>query len=135
MRVLLADDQSDVRRALRLLLEQEPDLSIVGEADQIGNLLSELQTTLADLVLLDWELPHADATNALRSDGHLMATLRAIRPELLIIALSGLPEARELALAAGVDGFISKGEPPDRLLTTLREVVAGGRRKASGDDE
>jgi DNA-binding NarL/FixJ family response regulator len=112
MRVLLADDQTKVRSALRLLLEQEPGLSVVGEAAEAEDLLAQVEVTQPDLVLLDWELP------GLRTDDRLSA-LRALCPQLKVIALSGQPEARRAALSAGADAFVSKGEPPERLLAAL----------------
>jgi DNA-binding NarL/FixJ family response regulator len=116
MRVLLADDQTRVRSALRLLLEQEQGISVVGEAAEVENLLVQVEATQPDLVLLDWELP------GLRTDDWL-STLRTLCPRLKVIALSGQPEARRAALAAGADAFVSKGDPPERLLTTLYAVA------------
>ena len=114
MRVLLADDQSKVRSALRLLLEQEPGMSVVGEAVEAGDLLAQVEATQPDLVLLDWELP------GLRTDDWL-STLRTLCPRLKVIALSGQPEARWAALATGADAFVSKGDPPERLLAAVND--------------
>jgi DNA-binding NarL/FixJ family response regulator len=118
MRVLLADDQSKVRSALRLLLRQEPELSVVGEAVEVESLLAQTETARPDLVLLDWELPGLSTVD-------LLPALRALCPRLQVIVLSGRPEARRAALAAGADAFVSKGDPPERLLKTLRAVGAG----------
>ena len=118
MRVLLADKQTKVRSALRLLLEQEPGLSVVGEAAEAEDLLAQVEATQPDLVLLDWELLDQGGAATL-------AGLRAARPGLVVIALSGRSEARQAALAAGADAFVSKGDPPERLLTTLRAVGTG----------
>jgi DNA-binding NarL/FixJ family response regulator len=114
MRVLLADDQSKVRSALRLLLEQGPGMSVVGEAVEARDLLAQVEATQPDLVLLDWELP------GLRTDDWL-STLRMLCPRLKVIALSGQPEARRAALAAGADAFVSKGDPPERLLAAVSD--------------
>ena len=114
MRVLLADDQSKVRSALRLLLEQEPELSGVSEATDADELLAQVGTVCPDIVLLDWELPGLP-----RHD--LLSTLRARCPHLKVIALSGRPEARQAALAVGADAFVSKGEPPERLLAAVND--------------
>ena len=81
MRVLLADDQSKVRSALRLLLEQEPGMSVVGEAVEDEDLLAQVEATQPDLVLLDWELP------GLRTDDWL-STLRTLCPRLKVIVCS-----------------------------------------------
>ena len=114
MRVLLADDQSKVCSALRLLLEQQPDIHILGEAVDSTGLLDWVKVTCPDVVLLDWELP------GLETDS-LLPTLRELCPCLKVIALSGRPEARQAALDAGVDAFVSKGDPPERLLAAVND--------------
>jgi len=114
MRVLLADDQSKVRSALRLVLEQQPGVSILGEAVDITGLLDWMKATCPDLVLLDWELPGFETDR-------LLLTLRELCPCLAVIALSGRAEARQAALDAGVDAFVSKGDPPERLLAAVND--------------
>lgn len=113
MRVLVADDHPQVRSALGLLLEHEPQVQVVGEATYAEDLIHQIRETQPDLVLLDWELPGLPAIDLLR-------TIRTYRPGLLVIALSGRPEAHHSALLAGVDDFISKGNPPEQVLTILR---------------
>jgi DNA-binding NarL/FixJ family response regulator len=123
VRIFLADDQAKVRSALRLLLDQEPGLQVVGEADEAKGLLAQVKATNPDLILLDWELPDLSLTNSSMGSGsRLLATLRAHCPGLRVIVLSGQLEARQASLAAGADAFVSKGEPPDRLLATLRAI-------------
>ena len=112
MQILLADDQAKVRSALRLLLEQEPNLDVLGEAVDTQGLLDWVRVVNPDVVLLDWGLPGL-------SHNGVVSELRAICPHLLVIALSGKSEAHQEALDAGVDAFVSKGDPPDRLLATL----------------
>jgi two-component system response regulator DesR len=112
MRILLADDQSTVRSALRLLFEQEPEVCVIAEAVDAAQMLCQARRSRPDLVLLDWELPGSPA------DG-LIPELRALLPDVCIIALSGHPEAEKLAMAAGVDRFVSKGEPPEELLRAV----------------
>jgi len=114
MRVLVADDHSEVRSALHLLLEQEPGLTFVGDVVEADGLLPQIKTTCPDLLLLDWELP------GLRSV-EIVPALRALCPQLSVIALSGLPEARAAALKAEVDAFVSKGDPPERLLALVKK--------------
>jgi DNA-binding NarL/FixJ family response regulator len=110
---LLADDQPKVRFALRVLLERQPGLAIVGEATDRNDLLDRVATTLPDVVLLGWELPGMTAKDSL-------SRLRRIRPDLLVIALSGRCEARHAALSAGADAFVSKRDPPECLLAAIR---------------
>src|SRR6185503_17911068 len=112
MHVLLADDQAGVRSALRFLLEQEPGIIVVGEAAEAETLLAQEMAIQPDLVLLDWELPGSQATD-------LLLALRSRYRRTMVIALSGRPEACQEALDAGVDAFVSKGEPPERLLAAM----------------
>lgn len=122
MRILLADDQARVRSALRLLLEQEPGLCVVGEAAETEEILAQIQATRPDLMLLDWELPGLALASSIRSGKQLLSVLHGHCPDLRVIALSGQLEARQAALAAGADAFVSKGDPPERLLATLRKL-------------
>ncbi len=120
MRVLLADDQLSVRSALRLLLENESELEIVGEVDSVLDLLAQTQKLRPDLVLLDWELPDLQAQPV------ILGALRLLCPNLQVVILSGYPEVRERAISAGADAFISKGDSPEKLLAALH-TIAGWR--------
>ena len=115
MRVLLADDRPHVRSALQILLKYEPEVYVVGEANDASSLLAQIQVIDPDVTLLDWELPGLSAIGSL-------SALRAKFPHLLVIALSGRPEARQEALDAGADAFISKIEPPEQLLAALHTL-------------
>ena len=112
MRILLADPQAKVRFALRVLLERRPDFQVVGEAACAEELLTLAATACPDLVLLDWSVTGAMAEG-------LMVALRRECPSAGVIVLSGRPEAREAALAAGADTFVSKGHPPEYLLAAV----------------
>lgn len=116
MQILLADDNPEVRSALRLLLEQEPTLALVTEAVNTEGLLAHLSESCPTAVLLDWELPGLHNSDFLR-------ILRSCCPEMKVIALSSKFEAQQEALAARVDAFISKSEPPEKILTTIRSLV------------
>jgi DNA-binding NarL/FixJ family response regulator len=120
MRILLADAQPKVRFALRVLLEREPGLAIVGEASDGDDLLRGVARMLPDVVLLGWELPGLVTTDA-------VSLLRGAHPDVLVIALSVRSETRSAALSAGADAFVSKGDPPERLLAALR--TQGGHRR------
>jgi two-component system response regulator DesR len=113
MRILLADDQAKVRSALRLLLRLQPGMDVVGETAETEGLLGQVKEIRPDLILLDWELPGPTSNG-------LLTAIRARCPRLKVIALSGRPEARRAALEAGADAFVSKGAPPERLLSALR---------------
>ncbi len=92
-------------------------MEVVGEASDEDALHALMADTEPDLVLLDWQLTS-------RSSGALLAALKARHPGLKVIVLSGQPGSRRAALGAGADAFVSKGEPPERLLAALRAVAA-----------
>lgn len=126
MRVLLADDQDFVRSALRLLLEEETGITVVGEAKAANDLLALARATRPDLVLLSWELPGLVKNGLQGPQRTVLPELQALEPQPAVVALSGRPEAGRAALIAGAHGFVSKGDPPECLLTTLRALRAGG---------
>jgi len=117
MRVLLADDQAKVRSALELLLKQEPEMEVVGEVTEAEGLFAQVRGVRPDLVLLDWELPGL-------SGDDLSSAVRSLCAETKVIALSGRPEVRQAAIDAGADAFVSKGDPPERLLAALHAFSA-----------
>lgn len=122
--VYLADDQADIRSALQLLIEQEPETAVAGEARNAVSLIKGVCCTATDIVLLDWELPGLEMF-----EGGIADTVRQHRPNVKIVALSSRPGAKDSALAAGADLFVSKGDAPEVLLAALRKMVAGIERE------
>ena len=116
MRVILADGHRNVRTALRLLIEEEPEWRVEAEAPNAGLLLSLIAQKQPDLVLLDASLPG-------RRMQDLLAELRRTYPELMIIILSGRPENHQPALYSGANAYVSKGNPPEDLLKTLHTLM------------
>jgi DNA-binding NarL/FixJ family response regulator len=119
MHILIADNRPKVRFALRVLLERQPKIESVQEAVHAEDLLSRLEKASPDLVLIGWELP------GLASVGSLPALRRAC-PGASFIVLSGRPEARQAALSAGADAFVSKTDLPEKLLATVSECCSQG---------
>ena len=115
MRILLADEGTMARFALGALLEQRPGWTIVGEVVSADKLLPEIEATNPDLVLLNWNLPDLIADE-------FLPILSTRFPDLSVIVLSGRPETRLQAIAAGANAFVSKGDPPDRLLEAVSAV-------------
>lgn len=115
MRILVADNQSSARLALCTLLEQQFGWHVVGEVDSATNLMSQIEDTRPDLVLLDWSLPELEAEE-------LVKVLREKYCNISVIVLSGRPEMRLAALAVGADAFVSKADPPERLLAAISSV-------------
>jgi DNA-binding NarL/FixJ family response regulator len=112
IRILLADNQPRVRFALRSLLGQQVGLAVVGEAADADQLLALAVQVLPDVVLLGWDLRGLAPTD-------LLSALRRVCPHAHVIALSSRLEVRQAALAAGADAFVSKIDPPGRLLAAI----------------
>ena len=111
MRILIADDQHEVRFALRVLLDRQPGLTVINDTADADSLLARTEAACPDVLLLDWELPGLSVES--------LSVLRELCPALLVIALSGRPEMRSAALSAGVDAFVSKADPPEALLEAV----------------
>jgi DNA-binding NarL/FixJ family response regulator len=117
MRVLLADDNKQVRFALSALLQRRPEIVVAGEANDAVHLQSILAEAEVDLLLIDWGLPGLAETGSI-------STLRVNYPGLMIVVLSSRPELAHEALASGADDFVSKIDPPECLLGTIAACVA-----------
>jgi DNA-binding NarL/FixJ family response regulator len=114
LRILIADDDAEVRSALRILLKHQPDLEVISEAAATLDLAGQLAALRPDVLLLDWGL--------IESDSNGLADLRDVQPDLRIIIISGQSGVQQAALKTGAAAFVSKGDPPERLLTALRQL-------------
>lgn len=112
MRIILADHHLQPRRALMILLDEQPNFEVVGEAvdgDDLLRLASEMQ---ADAVLVDQELPLVGIND-------LITKLHALQASLLVVVMSSKPEYCAQMLEAGADAYISKMDQPACLLEFL----------------
>lgn len=120
IRILIADDHEVVRKGLALVLAQEPDFAVVGEAENGRLALEKASYLQPNLVVLDWKMPIMDG----------LATAAQIRqqlPDVRILLLSGAPieDAALDALDEGVDGFVHKDISPTDLAQAIRIVASG----------
>ena len=120
IRVLLADGQSLFREAVRVVLEAQPDLDVVGEAADGMQAVAEAERTEPDVALIDAHLPNADGIRA-------TAMIAERVPGCRILVLSEEEDERTLisALEAGATGFVTKGSPIGQLIETARRVHSG----------
>lgn len=106
-----------MRKALRELLENEPDLTVSWEAESVESALVQMQTLAPDLILTDLSLPGASGLE-------LVQTLRRVRPELRCLVVTGFDNSlyRTSALAVGAAGFVTKDDPAE-VLSAVRCVL------------
>jgi DNA-binding NarL/FixJ family response regulator len=116
MRIVLADSKERELAELRHLLEQDRELQVVGEADELGHLLTQVQDSQPNLVLLDWDLTGLSAHE-------FLYTLHSRYCPLKVIAFGDSRTGQYEALAAGADAYVCREEPMEWLLSTLRSVV------------
>ena len=120
IRVLIADDQQLLRSGFRAILDFEPDIEVVGEADD-GLGAVRLAAELApDVVLMDIRMPHLDG---LAATEQIMATDDP--PRVVVLTTFDLNEYVYRALRAGASGFLLKDAPSTRLLAAVRAAAGG----------
>ncbi|MGY1665590.1 response regulator [Geodermatophilus sp. SYSU D00696] len=122
IRVLVAEDQSMVRGALRALLELEPDITVVAEVGRGDEVLAAAREHHPDVALLDIEMPGRDGLEAARE---LAAELPAVRA--VVLTTFGRPGFLRRAMEVGAAGFLVKDAPVAELARAIRAVVAGER--------
>ena len=120
IRVLIADDHPMVRQGLRVFLELEPDLEVVGEAADGAEAAALTAVLLPDVVLLDLVMPGVDGLAALE----LLAE-QGLAERALVVTSFGEYRSALPALRAGARGYISKEVDPAALATAVRAVAAG----------
>jgi len=119
IRVVLVDDQAMVRSGLRLILESEPDIRVVGEASDGRASIDLVLRARPDLVLMDVQMPVMDGLEATR---RLVADANAT---VVILTTFDLDPYVFEALRAGAAGFLLKNAPAEDLIHAVRTVAAG----------
>jgi DNA-binding NarL/FixJ family response regulator len=120
IRVLLVDDQALVRGGLRLILDAEPDLEVVGEAADGDEGVRVAHETRPDIVLMDVRMPTVDGITA---TAQLLGELPGTR--VVMLTTFDLDEYVVDAFRAGASGFVLKTAPPPQLVAAIRTVHTG----------
>jgi two-component system response regulator NreC len=120
LRVFLVDDHGVLRQGLRLLIDGQPDMEVVGEAERARGLVTQLQSTMPDVVVLDMSMPDISGSRAAEE-------IHAALPDLRILVLTRHAEKAyvQQALQAGATGYVLKQTAGDVLLAAIRTVAAG----------
>ena len=122
MRLVIADDHGVVRGGLRLLLDRQPDMKVVGEAADGAEAVAQTLAHRPDIAILDVAMPHLTGLQATRE-------IKALAPEVDVLILSMHDDERYLfeALKAGASGYVLKHEADHYLVDAVRAVAAATR--------
>jgi DNA-binding NarL/FixJ family response regulator len=118
--VLIVDDQDLVREGVRILLDAEPDLAVVGEAADGSQALAQARRLDPDVILMDVRMPEM---NGIEATSRLIAA--GCRARILMLTTFNLDEYVYHALKAGASGFLLKDASRERLTSAVRAVSAG----------
>ncbi len=120
MQLLLVDDHEVLRSGLRMLLESQEDIQIVGEAGTAAEALEAVERLEPEVILLDIGLPDMSGIQ-------VMERIREVKPDIAVVALT-IHEDKEYffkMLEAGATGYVPKRAAPEELLTAIRAAAQG----------
>lgn len=122
LRILLADDHVTMRHGLRLLIDSQPDMKVVAEADDGRAAIDEAIALQPDVIVMDISMPGLNGLAASR-------TLKQRQPDIAIVTLTrhGDDAYLQELLRAGVAGYVLKQSAPSELLQAIRAAAAGGQ--------
>lgn len=123
IRVLLVDDQALVRSGFRIILESEPDITVVGEAADGAEAVTLAAQLAPDVICMDVEMP---VMNGIEASRRILGEASGTPPAVLVLTTFGHDEYLFDALAAGVSGFLLKTSRAEHLIDGVRVLAAGG---------
>lgn len=118
IRIIIVDDHAVVRAGIRLLLDSQPDMVVVGEAKDGRDSLSQVEELKPDIVLMDITMPDMGGIDATQA-------IKKANPEVQVLALTMHEDVRYFfqMLRAGASGYVVKGADPSELLRAVRDVA------------
>jgi DNA-binding NarL/FixJ family response regulator len=122
IRVVLADDQPMIRAGLRLLLDAEGDIEVVGEADDGREAVHRVRELVPDVVVMDIRMPEVDGLEATRE---IVADPRLEAVKVVMLTTFDLDEYVFEAIRNGATGFLLKDSEPDDLVRAVRAASEG----------
>jgi len=115
MLIFVAVPNEDLRIGLQMYLQGEAGMRVTGIAIRAEGLLTQVEASQADVLILDWQLPGA-------SMPELLKEFSALQSPPKIVVLATKPEIEDIALEAGADAFVGKSHSPDSLLEALHSM-------------
>ncbi len=119
-KILIVDDHPILRKGLAMVIDSEPDLEVVGEAEEVQGALEKIESLAPDLVIVDLALPGVDGIELIKAMKLKHRDLPA-----LVVSMHDETLFAERALRAGARGYIMKQEAVDKVLVAIRKVLGG----------
>ena len=113
MKIMLADHHPQALWALKTMLQEQPQFSVIGDAMDAYKLLNLVIENPPDLVLMDSELPGMANTN-------LINELHKVKPQPIVVVMGTSNAQGRMLVKSGADAFVSKSDPPDKMLKTIQ---------------
>ena len=122
IKILIADDHPVVRKGLKEIIEEIPDMAVRGEASTGHEALEKVRKGDFDIVVLDISMPAGNGLDILKQ-------LKDEKPELSVLILSMYPEEHYAVrvLRAGASGYLTKESAPEELIAAIRKASKGGK--------
>ena len=120
IKLIIVDDHAVVRKGLKQIFEEAPDIVVTDEAGSGSELLEKIRQKKFDVVLLDISMPGRDGLDVLKE-------LKVERPELHVLVFTMFPEEQYAVrvLKAGASGYLNKESEPEELIEAIRKVSQG----------
>jgi DNA-binding NarL/FixJ family response regulator len=129
IRVALVDDQAMFRAGIAMVIDSQPDLTVVAQAGDGADAEAMVREHRPDVVLMDVRMPRVDGVAATR---RLVDAFGDECPKVLVLTTFDLDESAAGAIEAGASGFVLKDTRPELLLETIRAVADGSQVMAAG---
>ncbi len=122
IKVLVVDDHDLVRMGITRMLDDDPNIEVIGEAIDGDSAVIQVRAISPDVVLLDVNMPNINGVEATRR-------IKQFNPNIKVLAVSSLTAQPypSMLLKAGVNGYITKGTPLDEMIRAIKKVHAGSR--------
>jgi two-component system invasion response regulator UvrY len=120
IKIVIVDDHPVVRRGLKQIINSEPDMAVVGEADNAAKAFQVIHGAACDVVILDITLPDTNGIDILRQ-------LKHEYPDMPVLILSVHPEDQYAlrVIKAGASGYLTKDSAPESLIEAIKRVLSG----------
>lgn len=115
-RIIIIDDSQSFRKGMKALLEIQPDMQVTGLSPSGQKGIELIEALHPDLVLLDAQMPGLSGMEVTRE-------IKKKWPQIKVILMTMYVDFRERAIESGVDAFVTKGVPPEDMLSVIRGII------------